>query len=168
VRFASGNDVHSAVPVFENVNGQAGGTSETEQPDSFARFYARHAQAPVAYNSGAQERCDISGLQPWGQWINEIGSNKDVLSITSVHRVAGEDGPVAKILESMLAIPASAVRSTHPGNTDSAAQRHICRCTMHDLADNLMSGNEVRFQRREFILRDMEICPAYPARQYPK
>jgi hypothetical protein len=34
---------------------------------------------------------------------------------------------------------------------------------MHDLADNLMSGNEVRFQRREFILRDMEICPAYPA-----
>jgi len=66
---------------------------------------------------------------------------------------------IAQIFAAMPAIPAIAVHTTHPGNTDSRSRRQLMCCAFDDLPYDLMTGYELRLQRREIFFDAKQYVP---------
>jgi hypothetical protein len=67
---------------------------------------------------------------------------------------------IAEILHLVLAEPAIAVHAAHPGDTHASSDGQFRGWRFHHFADNLMTGNNARADRRKIPLYDVEICPA--------
>jgi hypothetical protein len=51
---------------------------------------------------------------------------------------------VAKILHLVFAEPAVPISTTHPGDTNMAAEWYSVRTPFHNLTDDLVTGNQTR------------------------
>ena len=83
-------------------------------------------------------------IQPLRQGKRKVGAYQCVLGISTIHRIPSECRMVAKILHLVFAEPAVPVGTTHPGDTNTAAQRHGLSIPFHNLADDLVTGNQTR------------------------
>src|ERR1039458_5280743 len=102
-------------------------------------------------------------VEPRRKWKDEIGPSEHIFRITTVDRIAGEDGRIAKVLHASAAIPASAVGAANPRNSYASAGRKVRSGAFHDVADDLMSGNQALPPPRKFPLHNMQVGTANPA-----
>src|ERR1022692_3220790 len=84
------------------------------------------------------------------KWKDEIGPRERIFGVTTIYRIAGEDGRIAEVLHASPAVPASAVGAANPGNPDARSGRKVRRDAFHHVADNLMSWNQVLPSQRQF------------------
>ena len=102
-------------------------------------------------------------IQFWGKRIDEIGARHCVFRIPAVDGVSSEGWRVAKIFHAPAAIRAGSIHTTHPRNTNARADRQLGRCTLNNIADDLVAGNERLNSLRQFSLDDVQIGAAYAA-----
>jgi hypothetical protein len=62
----------------------------------------------------------------------------------------------------VLTVPAIPIDAANPGDADAASQRQLCRSAVDNLADDLMTGNELRANRWQIAFRDVQVSPANP------
>jgi hypothetical protein len=148
---------------LQNGNREARRTAKPEEPNPLARLYASNAKTAEADNTGTKEGCDLYIVQTGGQRIDKVRAHEGILGETSIYGIPGEGGTIAQILAAVSAIPAITVHTTHPGNTDSRSRRQLSCCAFDDLSDDLMTGNELRLQRREISFDDVQIGTTNPA-----
>ena len=91
---------------------------------------------------------------------HEIGAGKGVLCITTVNGVAGESRRIAKVLASKPAILTGSVGTAYPGDANTRASRQLGRSSVNDLADDLMTGNVLFADRRQFAFDNVQVGPA--------
>jgi hypothetical protein len=92
---------------------------------------------------------------------NEIGSGEYIFRIASMHCVSGEGWRIAEVLETAPAVWAFAVDTADPGDTYAHTKGKVCRRSLHDVADDLVTRNQVLHPGRQFAFNDVEICPAH-------
>ena len=63
MRFAAGNHVDLAVPMLQDLDGEARGAAKAEEADAFAGLDAGHAQAAEADDARAEQRGDVGGVR---------------------------------------------------------------------------------------------------------
>jgi len=106
-----------------------------------------------------------------GKRKSEIGANDCVFSIAAVDGVTGKRGGIAEVLQTEVTIPASAIRSSHPGNADACADRKFLgsagRISSYNFADNLMSGDDSWATGWQVAFDDMQIGAANSTRTHP-
>jgi hypothetical protein len=168
VGFAPRHYVDLTLPGLENGNREARRTAKTEEPDPLARLYACNAKAAEADDAGTEEWCDLYIVQTGWQRKHKVRAYECILGETSVYGIASENGVIAQIFAAMPAIPAITVHTTHPGNTDSRSLRQLICCPFDDLADDLMTGYELRLKRREILFDYVQVGATNPARNDAK
>src|SRR5215472_16069924 len=92
-----------------------------------------------------------------GKRKDKIVASKSIFSITTCDRVPGERWGVAEILEALLAIGARAIRPAEPADTDSCAQRNLCRSPVDDLSYDLVAGNKTQLLRGQVSFHDVKV-----------
>ena len=68
----------------------------------------------------------------------------------------------------MVAVPAVAIYTAHPGNTDSRSQLQLGGCAFDHFPYDLMAGNESRPNRRQIFFHDVQIGSTHSAGDDPK
>ena len=97
------------------------------------------------------------------KWKYEVSPRQRIFCITAIYRVAGEDGSIAKVLHASAAVPTCSVGAANPRNSNARSGRKVCGGAFHDVADNLMSGNQVLAARRKFAFHNMQVGTANTA-----
>jgi hypothetical protein len=82
----------------------------------------RHPQTAEADDPGAQQRCGMQVVQSFRQRKDKIIPGHGIFRIAAIDHVAGEFQCIAEVLTAVPAIPAVAVRSCDPGNTDTSSE----------------------------------------------
>jgi hypothetical protein len=100
------------------------------------------------------------------KWKYEISPSKRIFRVASIYGIAGENGSIAKILHASAAVPTASVGAANPRNSDARAGRKVCCAAFHDVADDLMSGNQVLPARRKFAFHNMQVGAANTAGAY--
>jgi hypothetical protein len=67
-----------------------------------------------------------------------------------------------------MTVPAVAIYTAHPRNTDTGSNRQIRGRAFHYFAYDLMTRNELRSKCREISFHDVQISAANPAGDNPK
>src|SRR5580658_1685227 len=166
MRLSPARDVHFAFPCLENSDREAGRGSEPEETDAFARLDACDAQAAESDDAGTEQRSYVDVVQAAGQRVCEVRARQSVFGVTAIHRVAGKNWPVAQIFHFVAAIPAIAVYSAHPGNPHARGDRRFRAFASDDFADNLMAGNQLRPERGQVALHDVQIGATHATREH--
>ena len=131
-------------------------------------FHARDTQASKADSAGAQQGGDMYVIQTGRQRKGEVAAREGIFGIAAIHRIPREGGPIAQIFHSVTAVPAIAIYTAHPGNTDSRSQRQfLCRPINH-LADDLMARDELLFHQRQVSFHDVQVRATDPTRNNPQ
>jgi hypothetical protein len=60
----------------------------------------------------------------------------------------------------VLTVPAIPIDAANPGDADAASQRQLCRSAVHNLADDLMTGDEPWANRWQIAFRNVQVRPA--------
>ena len=142
---------------------------------------ADQPQAAVADDAGAEQRSCRHRRHAGRQTIDEPGRRHRVLGEAAVHVPAGEERVLAEVLLPAPTEPAGLVGLVQPGDADAvacgerrrarlAARRDdLCAGTeRHDLADDLVAGNDGRAVRRQLALQDVQVGAADAAGQHPQ
>ena len=145
-----------------------GGGTEAKEADAVARLDSGDTQAAKADDSGAQQRRGVQIVERIGQWKHEVGARGGELGISAIDRIAGKGGRIAKILPASRAIRAGAVDSADPGHSDPGPERQILVCAIHNLADDLMAGDQRVAQRRQFAGHDVQVRATNAAGSHAK
>jgi hypothetical protein len=74
--------------------------------------------------------------------------------------VSGKRGVIAQILHVVAAEPAIPIYAANPGDANTAPQRQLRRCTGGHLAHNLVTGDELRVNRRQVPFGYVQVGPA--------
>jgi hypothetical protein len=66
------------------------------------------------------------------------------------------------------AVPAAPIHAADPGDTGPASQRQLCGRAPGYFAHDLVTGDELRPNRRQISFGNVEVSPANPARKDPQ
>jgi hypothetical protein len=97
------------------------------------------------------------------KWKYEISPSKRIFRVTAIYGIAGKDGSIAKVLHTSAAVPTGSIGAANPRNSDARAGRKVCGGAFHDVANDLMSGNQVLPARRKFAFHNMQVGAANTA-----
>src|SRR5208283_713761 len=168
MRSPAGRDINLALPRLQNCNRQMRRRAKTEESNPLASSHTRHPQAAEADDAGAQQRRRVQVIQFLRQLEDKIAARRGKLRVTAIDGVAGEHRLIAKIFFSTPAIRTGSIHPADPGNADSRTDRQVCSCSLHDIADYLVAGDERVLSRRQFSIYDVQIGAADPAGTHPK
>ena len=142
---------------------------------------ADQAQAAVADDAGAEQRSGRHGRHAGRQTVDEPGRRHGVLGEAAVHVPAGEQRVLAEVLLPAPAEPAGLVGLVQPRHADAVAHGERRRARLaarrdvlgagserHDLADDLVAGDDGRAVRRQLALQDVQVGAAHAAGQHPQ
>jgi len=99
----------------------------------------------------------VDSIQFTGQRDREIRARQRIFGVTAIHRVTGEDRPIAQIFHRVTAIPAITVCSAHPGNSHARSDWRFLTLACDDFADDLVTRNQLRPKRRQVTFDDVQI-----------
>ena len=128
---------------------------------------ARHAQAAVADQPGAQQRRRLGVAVAAGERKAVAGVGDRVLGVAAVDLVAGEAGVRAQVLLARPAVAASAAGPAEPGHADPLARAREPRRPRpraDDVADDLVAGNDRQLRLRQLAVDDVQVGAADGAR----
>ena len=138
-------------------------------------------QAAVADDAGAEQRSCSHRRHAGRETVDEPGRRDRVLGEAAVHVPAGEERVLAEVLLPAPAEAAGLVGLVQPRHADAvadgerrrargAARRDEVRARpeRHDLADDLMTGDDGRAVRRQLALEDVQVGAADAAGQHPQ
>ena len=135
--------------------------TESEETDALAGLNAGDAQTAKSDDAGAAvEERRVRRPNSVGSGKAKSARTRDEFGIAAIHRVAGEDRPIAQIFHRMTAIPAITIHAAHPGNAHARADRRLRAFTSDNFADDLMPGNQLRAKRREIAFDDVQVGSA--------
>src|SRR5208337_2328249 len=160
VRLAAGDDIDLAIPGLENANGQRCRAPKTEETNAFSVLNSRNAEAAEANDARAEQGGDVEIVETRRQWKREVSTSRRIFRVAPIHRVAGKYGMIAEVLHVVAAEPTIAVYPTHPGDADARSEWQVQGCAFYHLADNLMTGDDVRSDWRQVTFDDVEISAA--------
>ena len=149
-------------PVSRNLNTNVPGCSKTVNPEISAGLNPGHAQTAESDDSGAQQRRGLQIGKAFGQRIHKVLMRHRELGEAAVIRVAGEFGKLAEILPLAAAIEAVAASFVQPWNAYSGPDLVLPGAGAHAFnhADDLMSGYDGAFTRRQLALKHMQVSTA--------
>jgi hypothetical protein len=84
----------------------------------------------------------MQGIQGLRERENKVSPSQCILGISTINRVARKSGRIAEVLQVVLAIPASPVNATNPGDSNPRPQRKIRGRALDDLTYDLMARNQ--------------------------
>ncbi len=138
-------------------------------------------QAAVADDAGAEQRSCRHRRHAGRETVDEPGRRQRVLGEAAVHVPAGEERVLAEVLLPAPAEAAGLVGLVQPRHADAVAHGERRRSRLaarrdelrtgterHDLADDLMAGNDGRAVRRQLALEDVQVGAADAAGQHPQ
>jgi hypothetical protein len=146
--------------VARHLRDDVGGRAKAVNADS--PTLASEAQGAVADQPGAQQRR--------GRDIIEFGRDRETvalvgdgqLGIAAIDLVAGEPRAVAQILMAAAAVLADATGPAEPWHADPVADREPVGIgsTVHDHADDFVTGHQRQLRVAQFAVEDVQIGPA--------
>jgi hypothetical protein len=161
-------DVDRAFPCVQDGDGQMRGGAEAEQSHALAGLHARHPKAAIADNARAQQRSGMQIVERGGQREYEIRTGERVFRVTSVDAVSGKGRRVAKVFQTVPAIPAASIHAAHPGDPHAGAHRQLRGGAARDFSHDLMARDERLTQRRQLSFDDVQVGAADAAGADPQ
>ncbi len=142
---------------------------------------AHQPQAAVADDAGAEQRSRRHRRHAGGETVDEPGRRHRELGEAAVDVPAGEERVLAEVLLPARAEPAGLVGPVQPRHADAVARGERRRARLaarrdglgagperHDLADDLVAGDDGRAVRRQLALEDVQVGAADAAGQHPQ
>src|SRR5581483_1173144 len=166
MRLASRGNIHLTLPGLQDRDGKMCGRTEAEQPDTFALLDACHAQAAKTDDACAQQRRGVQIVKLVGKRKHKVGTGEGELAVASGNGISGESWRVAEVFESLLAVRTGTIGAAEPRDAHAGAVWKIVAGAIHDLAHNLVTGNEAQLFRRKFAFDDMQVGAAHPTRSH--
>jgi hypothetical protein len=133
---------------LQNGDGQTRGAAEAKKSNPLTGRNAGYPQAAKADDAGAKQGSDVDVIQTSGQRKREICARQRILGVASIHRVSRKDRLIAEIFHPVVTVPAIAVYAANPGHTGTGSQRQLGRRSSGHLSHDLMTGDELRVNRR--------------------
>src|SRR5437588_6341638 len=119
--------------------------------------HAGDAKAAKTDDARAQPRGGVQIVERGGQRKNEIGAGDGKLGVATRDGVSGESREIAQVFIAAPAIPASAVGASEPRDAHAGAGRKLGGGSAHDLADNLMAGNNTLESKGQLAFHNVQV-----------
>jgi len=103
----------------QNGDRQMCGSAKAKQTYPLAGFHSSYAKAAETNDASAKQWRGVQIVHCLRKRKNEVGMGHGVFSVTTIDCVAGKSWRIAEIFQSVIAIPAAAVDTANPGNTNS-------------------------------------------------
>ena len=110
----------------------------------------------------------MHGVKLVRQRVGEVRADEGVLCIPSIDGVARKLRMIAEIFHLVIAKPAIAIDASHPGDANACADRRFRRCTVDDLAYDLVPRNKPLSHLRQIAFYNVQIGPADPTGEHPQ
>src|ERR1700687_4970143 len=140
--------------------------TKSEQSDFIARLHVGYAKAAKPDNAGTQQRRGVNVVQRRRQREDEVRTSDGKLRVPTIFAITGKSRRIAKVFKVVSAVPARAVRASDPRDAYSGSQRQLRRLSFDNLPHDLMTGDQIFTQSRQFSFDDVQVGPANTARQY--
>ena len=121
------------------------------------RLNAGHTETAKTNYTGTKQWRRLQITEPRGKREREIRSDQSILGISAIHVVSRENRRVTEIFHSPKAVRTTVIHAAHPRHTDAHSWPEAGRLTSHNLAYNLMSGDDDVPNARKFTCSDMQI-----------
>ena len=148
---------------MEHLDGEMRRGSKPEKAHPLSGLCARDTQAAKSNDARTEQRGSVEIIEFGWKRKYEIGARQRILRIAAIDGIAGKSRRIAEILVALAAVPARSVGSAEPGDTHTGSERQLWSCAFHNVADNLVPGNNLTQPRRKFAFDDVEVGPAHAA-----
>src|ERR1035441_10956995 len=166
MRSSSRRNIDIAVPRVQDFDGEMSRGPESEYAHALSGFHSRNPHTPKTNDAGTEQRRCMQVVERCWKWKYEISPSKRIFRVTAIYGIAGKDGSIAKVLHTSAAVPTASVGAANPRNSDARAGRKVCGGAFHDVANDLMSGNQVLPAWRKFAFHNMQVGAANTAGAY--
>jgi hypothetical protein len=162
VFFTARENVNLASPVNRHLDGDVGGSTESDEAEALSGLDLTLSKRPVADDPCAEERGGLLVGKDGRNRIGKLLGNGDVFCVATVDMVSCEAGIVAKVLFALLGIftiALSGIEPCHSGSISFLESGGVFAFIFYDSYD-LVTGDYGKLDFRKLALDSVEVCVA--------
>jgi hypothetical protein len=102
-------------------------SAKAKQTHSLTWFHSSNPKAPEPDDAGTKQRRSVQIVHCLRKRKDKVGTGRGIFRVTAVDCITGKSWRIAEIFQSVIAVPAGAVDTTTPGNSNPGSLWQLCR-----------------------------------------